>query len=54
MCRVAFGYEYRFTSIFGDEGVLAIAFALEGSGHFHTVVVQLVLVFVHFCDIVVH
>ena len=36
------------------KGILAVALALEGSGHFHSVVVQLVFVLVHFCDVVVH
>ena len=54
MRRVALGDEYRFASTFRNEGVLAVAFALEGSGHLYTVVVQLVFVLVHFCDVVVH
>ncbi len=54
MCRVAFGDEYRVASAFGDEGVLAVALALEGSGHLYAVGVQLIFVFVHFCDVVVH
>ena len=54
MCRVAFGHEYRFASTFRYKGILAVALALEGSGHFHAVVVQLVFVLVHFCDVVIH
>ena len=53
VCRVTFGNEYRVASTFGDERVLSVALALEGAYHLYAVVVQLVLAFVHFGDVVV-
>ena len=54
VCRVAFGDEYRVAAAFGDEGVLSVALALEGAGHFYAVVVELVFIFIYFRDVVVH
>ena len=53
VCGVSFGDEYRVASSFGDEGILSVAFALEGSCHFYAVVVEFEFAFVHFGDVVV-
>ena len=48
MCRITFGYENGFSTIIGDEGVLAVAFTLKDASHNQAVVVQLVVSFFYF------
>jgi len=51
--RVAFGNEDGVASAVGDEGVLAVALALEDTRHLHTVEVEFVFVLFRFVDVVV-
>ena len=53
MGGVTLCYEYRISASFGDEGVLSIAFALEGSGHLYAVIVKLIFVFIYFGYVVI-
>ena len=51
--RVAFGNEDGVASAVGDEGVLAVALALEDTCHLHTVEVEFVFVLFRFVDVVI-
>ena len=53
MGGIAFCYEYRFASFFGNKGILSIAFALEGTYHFCAVIIQTELALLNFGDIIV-
>ena len=47
MRRVSFGNEDGFSSIFGDETVLAVAFSLESTNQYLSLIVQFIMSF--FC-----
>ena len=53
MGRVAFGDEDGVAAAVGDEGVLAVALALEDTRHLHAVDIELVFVLFGFVDVVV-
>ena len=53
MCRVAFGNEDGVAPAIGNEGVLAVAFALEDTGHLYAVGVEAVFVLVGLGDVVI-
>ena len=53
VCRITLGHEYRVTSTFGNERILSIAFTLESTCHFHSMIVQFIFAFLHFGDVII-
>lgn len=53
MCRITFGYKYRFASSFRNEGILTIAFPLESACHLRSMIVETELSFLYFRNIIV-